>query len=182
MVLVALTMGLLFGFAFARSRVFEPHAIRAQFLFKSFVMLKVFLGAMGTSALMLCIFSKLVPSKFEAARKEWVDLIDGPAIAAVCVGGTLLGTGMAAAGACPGMVLSQVGAGVPHSGITLAGGLTGALVFGVVRPSLDGTIRRGPMGLGKALFLDDTTRLQGKYSLLCLALAVGCLAAAGLLE
>jgi hypothetical protein len=33
--------------------------------------------------------------------------------------------GMAIAGACPGMVLSQIGSGVQNSGLTVAGGLLG---------------------------------------------------------
>ena len=40
-------MGILFGLSFYKSHVYEPSIIRAQFLFRRFVMLKVFFGAMG---------------------------------------------------------------------------------------------------------------------------------------
>ena len=50
-------------------------------------------------------------------------------------GATLLGVGMCLSGACPGMVLAQLGAGVKTSYATLLGCLVGALLFGLVEPA-----------------------------------------------
>jgi hypothetical protein len=50
-VLISILMGIIFGFVFARSRVFEPLVIRGQFTLTNFAMMKMFLAAMGTSAL-----------------------------------------------------------------------------------------------------------------------------------
>jgi hypothetical protein len=57
-------MGMLFGTAFAKSHVFEPSVIRDQFLFKRWLMLKMFLGAMGSSALCVAVLAAFDPLKF----------------------------------------------------------------------------------------------------------------------
>lgn len=47
----------------------------------------------------------------------------------VAAGAFVLGVGMAVSGACPGMVLPQVGTGVQNCGFTLLGGVTGCILF-----------------------------------------------------
>ena len=41
---------------------------------------------------------------------------------------------MRIAGACPGMVMAEVGSGVPNALIVLAGGFAGALAYGLLQP------------------------------------------------
>lgn len=76
-----------------------------------------------------------------------------PYVAGV-VGGLLLGTGIALAGACPGTVLAQVGVGYRDALFTLLGGLAGATAFGYAEPSLAPLLLSG--GPGKITFMDLT--------------------------
>jgi len=86
--------GLVFGVAFDKSRVFQPDAIvdqvrrpRAaqrgagaaqttltrrprQMLMQRFIMLKMFMAAVGTSAASLGVISVIAPEKFAAARAK----------------------------------------------------------------------------------------------------------------
>ena len=155
-VLTSALMGLVFGTTFAKSHVFEPYLIRAQFIFARFVMLKMFLAAMGTGALCLAVLSKVAPVHFNSCRKAWENVAKTRGWLTGTVSGTfILGAGMAIGGACPGMVLSQVGAGVGNSGITVAGGLTGALLYGLLEdPIRRNWLRKGPQGPTKHVYVD----------------------------
>lgn len=126
-ILMSAVMGIVFGIAFSRSRVFEPMVIRGQFIFANFIMLKMFLAAVGTSALCFLIIS-LTPFKarLERTRRKRVT---SRGIRTTILGAFILGIGLAISAACPGMVLAQVGAGTSHSGYTLLGGILGALLF-----------------------------------------------------
>jgi hypothetical protein len=128
---IGLVMGIVFGFALEKSRVFEPGMIVGQMQLTNFIMLKVFLSAVATGALALAALNVvgLITLQPKAAL-----------YAADIVGGLLLGAGIALAGACPGTVLAQVGAGYRDALFTLAGGLCGALVYSYAVPLLAGTV------------------------------------------
>ncbi|MFO0989524.1 MAG: YeeE/YedE thiosulfate transporter family protein [Alphaproteobacteria bacterium] len=109
-------MGAVFGFALEKSRVFEPGVIVGQMQLRSFVMLKVFLTAVATGLVVLAAlhgfgFAKLFPK--------------ATIFGADIVGGLVLGAGITLAGACPGTVLAQIGAGYRDAWFTLIGGLAG---------------------------------------------------------
>ena len=97
-----LVMGIVFGFALETSVVFEPGVIVGQMQMRNFIMLKVFLTAVATGAVVLAALNgfgivKLAPK----AAMYYADVI----------GGLILGAGIALAGACPGTTLAQIGAG-----------------------------------------------------------------------
>lgn len=120
LILGGIVCGVVFGFAFEKSRVLEPAIIVGQFQFRRFTMLKVFLTAIATSA---SVFLILHVAGFE--RIMWkittlpIDLL----------GGAILGIGVALAGACPGTVYGQIGVGYKDAWITAVGALLGATVF-----------------------------------------------------
>lgn len=127
---LGLAMGIIFGIALEKSRVFEPGVIVGQMQLRNFIMLKVFLTAVATSALAIAAMQgaglvTLQPKPFAL----------GPDIA----GGMILGAGIALAGACPGTVLAQIGAGYRDALAVLAGGLAGAIGFSYAQPRLAGT-------------------------------------------
>lgn len=128
---VGLLMGVVFGFALEKSRVFEPGIIVGQMQLTNFIMLKVFLSAVTTGAVVLAVLNGtgLVALQPKAAL-----------YAADIVGGLLLGAGIALAGACPGTVLAQAGVGYRDALFTLAGGLCGALAYSYATPMLGGTL------------------------------------------
>lgn len=127
-VVVGLIMGVVFGTALEKSRVFEPGMMIGQMQLTNFVLIRVFLSAIATGLVVLAILHgtgvvALHPKAFDPA--------------AVIVGGLLLGAGIVIAGACPGTVLAQIGAGYRDALGTLAGGILGAMAYGYALPVLD---------------------------------------------
>jgi len=140
---VGIAMGIVFGFALEKSRVFEPGIIVGQMQMKNFIMLKVFLTAVATGAVVLAVLNGF----------GYVKL--GPKAAlysADIIGGLILGAGIALAGACPGTTLAQVGAGYRDALFTLVGGLCGAVAFTYAQPFLSKTFLA--QGGGKIIFTD----------------------------
>ena len=131
---LGLVMGIIFGIALEKSRVFEPGMIIGQFQFRNFIMLKVFLMAIITSAIVFSVFFGL---GFE--RLSWKVTIYGADI----IGGLLLGIGIALAGACPGTLFAQIGAGYKDNIATFFGALAGAAAFIMLRPWLSQVLLNG---------------------------------------
>ncbi len=119
-IIVGVAMGIVFGFALEKSRVFEPGIIVGQMQLRNFIMLKVFLTAVATGAVVLAVLNGLGYVKLQPKAAAY---------AADLVGGLLLGAGISLSGACPGTTLAQIGAGYRDALFTLVGGLFGALPF-----------------------------------------------------
>src|SRR3546814_13955045 len=82
-------MGLVFGFALEKSRVFEPGIILGQMQLRNFTMLKVFLSAVATGLVVLAALNGFgVVSLSPKATLYAADV----------VGGLLLGVGISLAG------------------------------------------------------------------------------------
>jgi uncharacterized membrane protein YedE/YeeE len=142
-VIVGLAMGIVFGFALEKSRVFEPGIIVGQMQLRNFIMLKVFLTAVATGAVVLAVLNGFGFVKLQPKAALY---------AADVVGGLILGAGIALAGACPGTTLAQIGAGYRDALFTLLGGLAGAITFSYVQPTLDKPFLS--LGDGKLLLSD----------------------------
>ena len=135
-------MGVVFGFALEKSRVFEPGMIVGQMQLRNFIMLKVFLVAVATGAVVLAVLNGFGYVKLQPKAAVY---------AADLVGGLILGAGIALAGACPGTTLAQIGVGYRDAIFTLIGGLCGAVAFGYAQPWLaENLIGTAP----KAIFSD----------------------------
>lgn len=181
-IVTSLAMGLVFGLSFYKSHVFEPSSIRGQFLFQKFIMLKVFFGAMGTGALLLAGLSYFELPQFASLHSLWRPTattrgwLTGPVL-----GGALLGGGMAASGACPGMVLAAWGAGTPGSIYTIVGGLLGGLIFGWKADAIQRLVLdQGPRGPTQKEYAHECLELP--YHVLAIGLGVFCLAGCVALE
>lgn len=118
--IVGLFVGLIFGTAFEKSKVFEPSAIMGQLLFKRFTMLKVFVTALVTSLIILAVLHH---------GDAFVFKIKSFNMTASLVGGSLLGAGIALSGACPGTVFAQVGVGYKDAIFTFLGASFAASVY-----------------------------------------------------
>ncbi|MEX0752703.1 MAG: YeeE/YedE thiosulfate transporter family protein [Xanthobacteraceae bacterium] len=140
---VGLVMGIVFGFALEKSRVFEPGVIVGQMQLRNFIMLKVFLTAVATGAVVLAVLNGLGYVKLQPKAALY---------AADIIGGLFLGAGIALAGACPGTTLAQVGAGYRDALFTLAGGLCGAVTYSYAQPVLSTTFLGE--GAGKLVLTD----------------------------
>ena len=144
-ILIGLTMGVVFGFALEKSRVFEPGIIVGQMQLRTFIMLKVFLTAVATGAVALAVMHGV----------GLVTLAPKPTLyGADIIGGLVLGAGIALAGACPGTVMAQVGVGYRDALVTLIGGIGGAIAYGYAEPTLKPMLLSG--GPGRITFADLT--------------------------
>jgi len=140
---VGLLMGIVFGFALEKSRVFEPGIIVGQMQLRNFIMLKVFLTAVATGAIVLAVLNGFGLVKLQPKAALY---------AADMVGGLILGVGITLAGACPGTTLAQIGVGYRDALFTLIGGLAGAAAFSYAQPWLNKTLLAS--GDGKIIFTD----------------------------
>ena len=129
-IVVGIAMGIVFGFVLEKSRVFEPGIIVGQMQMRNFIMLKVFLSAVATGAVVLAALNGFGIVKLQPKAALY---------AADIVGGLLLGAGITLAGACPGTTLAQIGAGYRDALFTLLGGLCGAVAFSYAQPALSKT-------------------------------------------
>jgi uncharacterized membrane protein YedE/YeeE len=126
-IISGLLMGVVFGFALEKSRVFEPGIIVGQMQLRNWIMLKVFLSAVATGAVVLACLNGFGFVKLQPKAALY---------AADIVGGLILGAGIALAGACPGTTLAQIGVGYRDAIFTLLGGLSGAVAFSYAQPWL----------------------------------------------
>jgi uncharacterized membrane protein YedE/YeeE len=142
-ILVGLVMGIIFGTALEKGRVFEPGMIVGQFQLRNFIMLKMFMTAIITTWIVVGLMYAM----------GLVELHPKAAVfPANIVGGLIFGAGMALAGACPGTVLAQIGAGYKDAWVIIAGALCGALAYGYLEPILS-IFSKGP---GKITVMDMT--------------------------
>jgi len=141
-IVVGVLMGIVFGFALEKSRVFEPGMIVGQMQMRNFIMLKIFLTAVATGAVVLALLNGFGLVKLQPKAALY---------AADVVGGLLLGAGIALAGACPGTTLAQIGVGYRDAIFTLIGGLAGAVAFSYAQPWLAKTL----IGSGPKLIFTD---------------------------
>jgi len=164
------------GMAMNKCGVVIPSEITKQFTFRSWIMLKMFLGAvvMSCTSTTLEYFIRTdFESKFRAniqCRKQGYP--------SVLLGSFLLGVGMLVAGSCPGTVFAQMGSGIQSSIPTFGGGLAGALVFGLLEPLLASFRAYGKWGQSRTL--DEL--LGVKFSTASIFVTVMCIAVIVLLE
>mmetsp|Transcript_4301 Transcript_4301/g.8429 ORF Transcript_4301/g.8429 Transcript_4301/m.8429 type:complete len:736 (-) Transcript_4301:163-2370(-) len=170
MVAVAVFMGVMFGVAMESGKVTLPVVIRQQFLFRRFIMLKMFLSAAGGGAFFLAGVSVVSPALFKDVRELFMSCGNGKGLIGVAFGAFLLGVGMALGGACPGMVLIQIGSGVENSGFTFLGGAIAAGVYGFTQPAFAPYLTAGTC---RKVKIDDIPLLKGiEYWKLALALSM----------
>ncbi len=157
MVIIGLLMGLVFGFALEKSRVFEPGMMLGQMQLSNFLMLRIFFTAVATGAIVVAVLYG-----FGIAKLHPKPLFYG----GVILGGLLLGAGIVIAGACPGTALAQIGSGYRDALFTVLGGVAGAMAYGYVEPDIRAMLLTD--GPGKLTFMDLT---GVSFPILALALA-----------
>jgi uncharacterized membrane protein YedE/YeeE len=158
-IISGLLMGVIFGFALEKSRVFEPGIIVGQMQLRNFIMLKVFLAAVATGAVVLAFLNGFGIVKLKPKATLY---------AADIVGGLILGAGISLAGACPGTTLAQIGVGYRDAVFTLIGGLFGAVAFSYAEPWLSKSL----IGTGPKLIFSDLVNIPYWQGALALAAAI----------
>ncbi|RYO11817.1 hypothetical protein AA0111_g12702 [Alternaria arborescens] len=165
------TAGALFGAALASSGVYSPSVIISQMQLANFHMLKVFMAASASSALVLASFNKLGLSNTKPRSPSSLGLFsryDGNII-----GGCMIGLGMTLTGACPGTVLVQLTSGIRSGWYIMAGGILGGILY----TRLSGYLRRNQVSISSdteltvyGVFGVKSHHAVVVYELLCLVL------------
>jgi hypothetical protein len=121
-----IAFGAVEGFCFALSGMTDPSSFRSQMVFSKNILLKVFIGGVGTSMCVQALLALIAPKKFHDTRHYKYQSAGFLRVVGGCL---LLGAGMTIAGTGPTMMPSQIGANVSSVGSMVAGALTGGLVF-----------------------------------------------------
>mmetsp|Transcript_10936 Transcript_10936/g.12497 ORF Transcript_10936/g.12497 Transcript_10936/m.12497 type:complete len:398 (+) Transcript_10936:165-1358(+) len=129
----SLMTGLIFGVAIDRAQLNVPFVIVKQLDMQNFTMLRMFLSASATSAVVITATNML--GLYKRVPKPITRC--GFSYGGNVLGGLLLGIGMAISGACPGTVFAQIG-GDPglRTGLISLGGIMGTICFGYAEKKL----------------------------------------------
>jgi uncharacterized membrane protein YedE/YeeE len=143
--------------------------VRDQMLMRHFVMLKMFLSASATSMLLLTFLPLVSNTAREVILSRSTIVTSGIAsargVAAMLMGASFIGIGMAVCGSCPGTVFAQLGAGSVQARWILFGAVLGALVYPYVEllPAWGRVLNagrwKGQTGTVARLFAVDHTRM-----------------------
>ena len=130
---MALLMGTYFGIVLTKSEVVRWQRVHDMFLFKEAHMYLII--GVGVAVAM---FSMLIIKSVGAKSIEGKPIVykPKPFHKGVVIGGTIFGAGWAIAGACPGPIYAQVGAGAWMGWITLAGAMVGMYLYALLKPKL----------------------------------------------
>jgi len=130
---MSLLMGTYFGIVLTKSEVVRWQRVHDMFLFNEPHMYLI-IGV----GVVVAMVSMLIVKRMQANTIEGqpIKYKPKPFHKGVVIGGTIFGAGWAIAGACPGPIYAQVGAGAWMGLITLAGAMVGMFLFAVMKPKL----------------------------------------------
>lgn len=131
--LLALVIGVGFGFVLSRSGATDYNYIVDMFLFRNFQLYGVIGSAVVVGALGYLLLIKVVKKTpfGEKITPKWRTLHKG-----TVVGSLLFGIGWALSGACPGTIIAQLGEGKVYAVGTFVGALTGVWLVSLIKPRL----------------------------------------------
>jgi uncharacterized membrane protein YedE/YeeE len=139
-----LVLGTVFGFVLSRSGASDYNYIQAMFLFEDFQLY----GIMGTAILLGAPGMWLIRRRGRTAFVAPVNIESKPMHRGNIAGGVLFGIGWSLTGMCPGPILVNLGEGKLYASAALAGALSGAALFGIAYPRLQGAFRLPALRVG----------------------------------
>lgn len=130
---MSLLMGTYFGIVLTKSEVVRWQRVHDMFLFNEPHMYLIIGVGVGVA-----MVSMLIIKRMSAKTIEGKPIIykPKPFHKGVVIGGTIFGAGWAIAGACPGPIYAQVGAGAWMGFLTLAGAMVGMFAFAAFKSKL----------------------------------------------
>lgn len=126
-------LGCLEGYTFSRVGMLPPQVMDDQMVFRSFIIMKLFISAVGASMLFQGIMSLITPDQFFKSR-FYAEKTSG--YVRTVIGAVMLGVGMELAGSGPTILPSQIAAGVTSGPIILAGMISGGILWAIAEPLL----------------------------------------------
>ena len=138
---IALLIGVSFGFWLERAGFGDSRKLALQFYFEDMTVLKVMFTAIITAMLGLMYLTLF----------GWIDIsmiyINPTFLGAQAVGGIILGIGFAIGGYCPGTAVVGASTGRIDAFVFIAGALFGMFVFGEIFPGIEKLFYWGDMGI-----------------------------------
>jgi uncharacterized membrane protein YedE/YeeE len=163
--LMALVVGLAFGFWLERAGFGSSRKLTAIFYLRDFAVLKVMFSAMATAAVGLQTLGAL--GYVDLAALYVPESIVWPQL----VGGLVFGLGFVAGGWCPGTAAVGLASGKLDALVFLAGAGLGSLAFAGLQPQLDGFLHAGACAVGSLPEQLGVSGMAGALALLAIALA-----------
>ena len=130
---MSLLMGTYFGIVLTKSEVVRWQRVHDMFLFNEPHMYLIIGVGVGVAMISMLIIKSIQAKSIEG---QPIVYKPKPFHKGVIFGGTLFGAGWAIAGACPGPIYAQVGAGAWMGLITLVGAMIGMYAYAVLKPKL----------------------------------------------
>jgi uncharacterized protein len=163
--IIAVLIGISFGFWLERAGFAESRKLALQFYFKEMTVLKVMFTAIVVAMLGLAYLTLFGELDINMVY------INPTFLGAQAVGGLMLGAGMVIGGFCPGTSVVGASIGRIDAYLFLAGVFFGMLVFGEIFPWIEGLYLSGDMGRITLMEYFDTT--TGIIIFLVMIMAVG---------
>ena len=138
--IVALVMGLFFGFFLERGGLGNPHKLTGVFYLTDFAVPKAMFTAILVAATGLCALSDL--KVLDMSRVWIIPTFLWPQL----VGGTLFGLGYLISGYCPGTAVAGLASGRVDALIAMLGIGAGTLLFSISYPLIEGFYKTSDMG------------------------------------
>ncbi len=140
--LLAMVIGLGFGFWLERAGFGSSRKLTAIFYFQDFAVLKVMFSAMVTAAIGLQVLA--ATGHIDLAALYVPESVLWPQ----AVGGLLFGVGFVAGGWCPGTAAVGLASGKLDALVFLAGASFGSVAFAFVQPQLGDFLQAGTCAIG----------------------------------
>ena len=140
--LLAMVIGLGFGFWLERAGFGSSKKLTAIFYFQDFAVLKVMFSAMVTAAIGLQVLA--ATGHIDLAALYVPESVLWPQ----AVGGLLFGVGFVAGGWCPGTAAVGLASGKLDALVFLAGASFGSVAFAFVQPQLGDFLQAGTCAIG----------------------------------
>jgi len=130
---MSLLMGTYFGIVLTKSEVVRWQRVHDMFLFNELHMYLIIGVGVGVAMVSMLVIKTMQGKSIEG---QPIVYKPKPFHKGVMIGGTLFGAGWAIAGACPGPIYAQVGAGAWMGAITLVGAIIGMFAYAVLKSKL----------------------------------------------
>jgi hypothetical protein len=168
-IVLAIVLGIFFGFALQRVGATNPQNIINMLRLKDLHLMKAIFFAIGISSTLLFLLMTVgvIDAGHLSVKGSYVGVI---------VGGALLGLGFAVAGYCPGTGLTALADGRKDALFFVVGGLLGALLYTVVYGSIKGTWLFDQIAGGKVMLATGSDKFQALLPMIpgaLLAAAIG---------
>ena len=158
-IVLAVVLGIFFGFALQRVGATNPQNIINMLRLKDLHLMKAIFFAIGISSIFLFVLMAVgvINAAHLSVKSSYIGVI---------IGGALLGLGFAVAGYCPGTSLGALAEGRKDALFFSGGGLLGALIYTLVYGSIQDSWLFTKIAGGKVMLAAGSDKFQALLPML----------------